>query len=221
MFNQASIRSLFFFFAALLFALNLTAQKKDSINGLQQGGNLPGTETLQPKPPVKSDTPNQVIQQSCKSCIADTSLRYGLLMTETGHCVYCAKKLDGTQWLLVFLPAILFGIFIFYMLAKLNKEKCSLSDMLGENIPVDAAVANAVPQQPPATGNKPSTSRLIAFLSGLCAITIGVCSTSYYFYLYLKTGQSPNLDNLYNILLSMGIGVIPYAFNKISSAFGR
>lgn len=159
---------------------------------------------------------------ACVICIRDTSKESGYLFNENGHFVYSPRTI---------LPVILFGFVLLYTLKRLKTENYSLSEMLSDNEPSEIDVDNplvknaagaAVPGQPAFIKKSVlvrSTSRMAAFISSLCAVAIGTCSTSYYFYMYLKTGQAPNLETLYNILLGLGIGVVPYAVNKIAAAF--
>jgi len=166
----------------------------------------------------------QKISKGCLGCFADTTRKSGYLFKENGKFIYSARTFNFGHWTLIFLPLVLYGFILFYVLAQLQRSKFSLADALSENFTITVSVPNPVT----AAGAAPtipsdvqprSISRLIAFLSGLAALSIGVCATSYYFYIYLKTGTSPNLDNLFNILLGLGIGVVPYAFNRVSAAF--
>lgn len=168
-----------------------------------------------------------------KARIIDTSLTTGNLVIEDGKSLYCAKKLNGEQHLLIFLPCILFGVVLLFLFMLMRQGKLKLSDFLTENKPVETKRLNPL-IQPMLEANKDistmdttvtetklpaSSSRLAMVLAGLVAITVSVCASCYYFYIYLKTGKAPDLDGLFNILLSLGIGVVPYGVNKISEAF--
>jgi hypothetical protein len=62
-----------------------------------------------------------------------------------------------------------------------------------------------------------STSRIIAFLTGLTALIIAIVLTSYMGYLAITgCGRDVDIDGLWKILLALGIGVIPYGANVIS-----
>ena len=65
---------------------------------------------------------------------------------------------------------------------------------------------------------RPSSSRFIALFSGLLTVVLAVCMTSFFLYQYMATGSAPDLSNLSTVLISLGIGVTPYAANKISTA---
>jgi hypothetical protein len=161
---------------------------------------------------------------ACVNCYADTTKKYGYLYNENGHFVYSARTFTFGQWVLVFLPV---GMFLFIMLIvvrMLLKSDFSLADALSENytIVVDVPNANRALGEPPSVPEQKtprSVSRLIALLSGLVSLIIGTSATSYYFYVYLKTGAGPNLENLFDILLALGVGVVPYAFNRVAAAF--
>ena len=62
-----------------------------------------------------------------------------------------------------------------------------------------------------------STSRILAFLSGLVSLGIACCLTSFWLYRFFECNEAPELKDLTNVLLSLGIGIIPYAVNKIST----
>lgn len=62
-----------------------------------------------------------------------------------------------------------------------------------------------------------SVSRLIAFLCGFTSVSIAVCICTVYFYNNFTGNINSSMDNLSSILYGLGLGVIPYGFNKISS----
>ncbi|WP_343632569.1 hypothetical protein [Fluviicola sp.] len=63
-----------------------------------------------------------------------------------------------------------------------------------------------------------STSRLIVFICGITSIALACCITSYYFYKSFTGGGDVSISNLSNVLYGLGLGVIPYGFNKIAAA---
>ncbi|MBV9961303.1 MAG: hypothetical protein JO072_03580 [Parafilimonas sp.] len=65
---------------------------------------------------------------------------------------------------------------------------------------------------------RPSISRYIAFFSGMLTVIIAICMSSFYIYQYIHTGCPPDLSPLSTVLIALGIGVTPYAVNKISTA---
>lgn len=63
-----------------------------------------------------------------------------------------------------------------------------------------------------------STSRLIVFICGITSIALACCITSYYFYKSFTGGGDVSISNLSNVLYGLGLGVLPYGFNKIAAA---
>lgn len=159
-----------------------------------------------------------------------------------GTCVFCQSKLSAGERWLVSVPLLLFIIASFYILTRLRQEGYRISDALKENYTVDIAkTPEAVTAQldtqrevkaggaeatnlaaaadTPTTEIRPqSTSRLIAFFAGMAAIIMSVSAVTFFFYVYLRTGQEPKFDSLWNVVLGLGVGVIPYAFNRIADA---
>jgi hypothetical protein len=154
----------------------------------------------------------------------------------------CQPELNGIQPGLVAAPLLLFIVASIYVLARLRQEGYRISDALKENYTVDVAKTSeaftaqldvqkelqmegiesarltAAADTPVSQIRPQSTSRLIAFLSGMTAIVVSICAVTFFFYVYLRTGQEPKFDNLWNVLLALGVGVIPYAFSRISDA---
>jgi hypothetical protein len=127
---------------------------------------------------------------------------------------------------LIFLPVMLFLIFSILLFFKIKKSSVTLSQLLSEKDVVVAqqnAAAAAGVSQPPSTPPTPapaSTSRLISLLTGVTAVIISVCLTSCWIYGYVLKPESggPDFKNITTLLITLGVGVIPYGFNRISSA---
>lgn len=65
---------------------------------------------------------------------------------------------------------------------------------------------------------KRSASRFILFLSGITSLVLGTCITSYYFYMKIyciTCADGLSLDDFTNVLLALGIGVVPYTVNQV------
>ena len=109
------------------------------------------------------------------------------------------------------LPVIFFVLIIALTVIKLRRDGTKLSDLLSEkDTPVTAADT---------AGTTASVSRFIAFITGLVALAICVCITTFYMYCYFgNPGKTIDLSNLTNIIFGLGIGVLPYGFNKASAA---
>jgi hypothetical protein len=123
------------------------------------------------------------------------------------------KHPSGAEPWIAFLPVIFFAFFLIVITFKLRKGSVGLSDLLAEKAPT------AVPPAAGTTNPPQSVSRFIAFLTGLVALTIGVCLTTFFIYNYFGTsGKTADLSNLTTVIWGLGIGVIPYGANKVSSA---
>ncbi|WP_142722727.1 MULTISPECIES: hypothetical protein [unclassified Chryseobacterium] len=151
---------------------------------------------------------------------------------------------DVEKWVAIS-PVLLFLLIICIVFLKLKKDKVSLKDLLldkdanvqmqeqqteklkafakadfvNQKALMDAAaeVNNTVD---PTTEQKPNTSvsRFLAFISGLVSVGLACVLTTFAMWNHFDTNEFPKLNELLGVLLSLGIGVIPYAFNKISTA---
>jgi hypothetical protein len=139
------------------------------------------------------------------------------------------KDLLPFQKGLVLLPVGLSVLFLLLVYRGLKRAGYKLADALSENdavtttatantpsqVGTDAASTQHTQTARTVPGNR-SASRLVLFLSGITAIIISVCITTYYLYYYLCCGKAPDMDGLINVMLTLGIGVIPYAVNKVA-----
>jgi len=64
-----------------------------------------------------------------------------------------------------------------------------------------------------------SSSRLLAFLSGVVALALSLTLILISTYTFLNTGIIPDFSHLVNSVLALGIGIIPYSVNRIASSF--
>jgi hypothetical protein len=140
------------------------------------------------------------------------------------------------QWLIVWMPVLFFLFLFFFFMSRLRKEGFKLADALSSCVPIEvsdvAPVASGIISVPPPPdpGTTPvpkimillrSSSRLIAFMSGLTAIVISITLMTFYFYDVLagvNTSQTSYLDSVWKIIAGLGIGVLPYGFNMIKEA---
>jgi hypothetical protein len=109
-------------------------------------------------------------------------------------------------------------MFFYYFMGWLKKDGFKIADALTSCEPVTLSektkdVAGVVTEQTETDVLPKSSSRLIAFLTGLTAMTIGICLVTYYIFITLADCSSPNLDDLWKVIASLGIGVIPYGAN--------
>ncbi|MDB5017443.1 MAG: hypothetical protein JWQ84_2275 [Mucilaginibacter sp.] len=135
------------------------------------------------------------------------------------------KDISTAQTWISFLPVIFFLLILMITTFKLKNDHIKLSDLLTEKDPVIPAAVGApavapVPGVPVATSpSSQSVSRFIAFLTGLVALSIGICITTFYMYSYFSNPTAKiDFSNLTNVIWGLGIGVLPYGFNKASAA---
>ncbi|MCA0396404.1 MAG: hypothetical protein LCH51_03310 [Bacteroidetes bacterium] len=125
---------------------------------------------------------------------------------------------------LIVTPILLFLITAVFLLRRLKREGFTFADALSTFRPettttfstIRGAEGNPTTDKVEKTQDKQirSTSRLMAFITGLTALIIGTCLTSYVGYLSISgCGRDFNIDGLWKILVSIGIGVIPYGIN--------
>ena len=156
-----------------------------------------------------------------------------------------SKAINQSEKWLSISPTILFLLILFMVFIKLRKDKVSLKDLLLDkdaNIHLEVqkteqlkeltkpgllANANAAqalknltdPGNPENAKNNTSVSRFLAFISGLVSVGLACTITSFFMWNYFDNeANTLDLNKLLTVLLSLGIGVIPYAFNKIGSA---
>ena len=148
-------------------------------------------------------------------------------------CVACVKDITNpTQLFLVYAPFALLLLFTIIFIFWINKSNFTLEDALSITPSAKqyeaAAKANVALAQNAAANNQPapavpavpdpqpqrSTSRLLAFITGVTAILIAICLVSYYAYaIFAGCGNEPQLNALWKILMGLGIGIIPYGIN--------
>lgn len=68
------------------------------------------------------------------------------------------------------------------------------------------------------TQKSQSTSRLIVFICGITSIALACCICTFYFYKSFTGTEKVDLGSLTNVLYGLGLGVLPYGFNKIAAA---
>lgn len=147
---------------------------------------------------------------------------------------------DVEKWVAIS-PILLFLLIVCIVFFKLKKDKISLRDLLldkdanvqleeekTEQIKAFAAAPSAnqaLMQTAAMTTNDPnaqqpntSVSRFLAFISGLVSVGLACVLATFAMWNYFDINKFPELNELVGVLLSLGIGVVPYAFNKISTA---
>lgn len=150
------------------------------------------------------------------------------------------KEVSVMEWLLVFSPMLIFLIISLSIRNKLKgfglKEALQDGDQAKKTIinpEYTTANLQALATNPAMTslltptieisdGVYPkSSSRYIALITSTLTWTISLCLTSYFIYAYIKTGKAPELNKLTDIVLTLGIGVVPYVFNKVSESIKK
>lgn len=118
-----------------------------------------------------------------------------------------------TLLLLVIIIAALKGFRLGDALAEKNPNKVEGYVEVRKAELANAATFPAISQPALSPAEPPkSTSRLIAFLSGIAAIIISICLTTFYIYYYLTIGTVPSeFKDLWWGVIVLGIGIIPYA----------
>lgn len=131
---------------------------------------------------------------------------------------------------LVWMPVILFLIVLIIVLWTTRRGGYRISQAFYENDPEEITVPAPTPTDPNATLKKtvldangrpvyqPSTSRLIAFLSALTTLIIVICFISYYAYCMIRCKELPAFEDLFNVVLALGLGIVPYGVNKVTAA---
>ncbi|MBP1163498.1 MULTISPECIES: hypothetical protein [unclassified Chryseobacterium] len=150
---------------------------------------------------------------------------------------------DAEKWI-AFSPILLFLLITCLVFFKLKKDKVSLKDLLLDkdaNVQMEeektkqmeaflaAPLASQQAMNEAATtlntttesnAQKPNTSvsRFLAFISGLVSVGLACVLTTFAIWNYFDVNVFPNLNDLVGVLLTLGIGVVPYAFNKVTTA---
>lgn len=140
-------------------------------------------------------------------------LGFSLLIGNVATAANCTGDLVWDQRIIVLLPAVISFLLIFSTIRSLSRAGVlndSLIEKKNSNIQsADQKNKNVETQSPK------SASRLILFLSGLTAIILSVSIVTYWFYYQIACTGILDLNSLVYVLLALGIGVVPYAVNKI------
>lgn len=157
------------------------------------------------------------------------------------------SELGIDLWLYVLMPVILSFSSAFYFISWLKREGYRISNALSDDVPehrllqaqavqrdlfmakaeiirsnaADPTHAQEIPSVEKSiqemTPMNRSSSRLIAFLSSMSASILAICIFSYYMYFAVNGLETPEFEDLWTILVALGIGVIPYTTKVINS----
>lgn len=167
------------------------------------------------------------------------SLQDSIHKKNCGCCVLHHKANPNFgEWLLIFVPLLIFLI-IFFAIGRpkdfafkdalteneQTKQTKDNPQYTGVNLEKLKNVPNLSILLPPtvevtsdSATYRPSISRYIAFITSILTLIVALGMGSFFIYHYISTGCPPDLSALSTILIALGIGVAPYAFNKISTA---
>jgi|GEM_PF-1667138 len=196
--------------------------------------------------------------------IRDSLASYSMFIKDSACTPLQGKDITGFwNWILVFLPAIIFLIVTLALLFALRdfdyREALKENEVTKVVVPnpyYTGQLANAgqsdypltmevtpnvstapgsvtapvVPPLPaaaqanphcytlPGEMYRPSISRYIALISSVLIIVMAVCIACFFNYHYIKTACPPELTSLSTVIAALGIGIIPYAANRVSAA---
>lgn len=169
------------------------------------------------------------VGQATNSTNTTTANNSNQVTNEKPQCEKCVTNApEFIVYTITYSPLLLFLFVFLFVFIRLKKEGYKISDALKENETIPVSVPNPLVDNAP-VGAAPapfvneniqpkSSSRLIAFITALITLGIAASFCSFWLYSYLKCGFAPSLENITNVILALGLGVIPYAFNKISRA---
>ena len=133
----------------------------------------------------------------------------------------CNCPISKTEKVVAFLPVVLFLLVMMVIFSTLRKSGYKISDALKENEPVTitkpAATADGASTTETIQPN--SSSRLIAFLTGMTTLVILACVTTYWMYKSFVCSQPIDMSSLTTVFITLGLGIVPYGANKIAGAF--
>ena|SRR5450631_1896641 len=192
--------------------------------------------------PPRKPSADSSIQHLKVDISLDTSLLKKLLpgTTAVQSTDFKGKPVEGADWLLVYSPVLLFFIALMVLRSLLNgfdvKDSLTENDFEKETVAnpqytaqsllalqVSPALASDLPPTYELTTKvkSKSSSRYIALITSSFAWMICVALSSFFIYMYITTGKPPEISKISDVLLAMGVGVVPYAFNKVSDAIKK
>lgn len=138
------------------------------------------------------------------------------------------KVLSWPQKGLILLPLFLFFLCLFITFYYARKNDFDFRKSFYAEEPQQITIQTNPATNPPTTVTttllvngqpvyKLSVSRIIAFLSSLTTLTVVVSFISYYAYCMLKVQALPDFKNLFEVIVGLGLGIVPYGFNKLTA----
>lgn len=176
--------------------------------------------TSQPVFAQNSNTKDTSVTQDSLDKIKDTTATEKLekdptTETKITDCASCEPPEKWQGWLMIFSPIILFIICCWYILNKMNRDNFSFATAFSTGQDIVSKTTNEEGKEVTVKHEMVgSTSRTIAFFTGMSAIIIAVCLTAFEGYnIIAQCNATTNYDALWKILTALGIGVIPYGLN--------
>jgi hypothetical protein len=142
-----------------------------------------------------------------------------------------------TRWWLCFMPVLLsLGLF-FYFKYKRNLRDAISKAVTDKDAPIEGVARSVIPveramtlegkevivkqnetvETPITTGYARSASRMALFFSSFLSLILALSFSTVFLYGYLSGRQTmPDYSTLVNVLLALGIGVVPYAVNQFN-----
>ena len=123
------------------------------------------------------------------------------------------NHLNNFELFLVLLPVLLTLCLVFWVVKVLWKLGYNLMSALSDNrlLAVKDKDGKVVTTQQVHIN---SSSRLLAFLSGMATIVFVITMLSYCGYVVLLGREVPDFSRLWTIVAGLGFGVLPYGFNR-------
>ena len=125
------------------------------------------------------------------------------------------SHLNRFEILLVLLPILLMLGAMTWIMKKLPQNEFKLSHALSDSrlIELMDKEKNKVSFEQVHIN---SSSRLLAFMSGVSTIIFVITMLSYSGYVAMLGGEIPDFSRLWTIVMGLGFGVVPYGFNRLS-----
>lgn len=158
------------------------------------------------------------VQKQGKEAVSDTNKTMLKTISRANPCdVGCSEVIGSEKWLLVFSPLILFvllGVILTYLILNGKFELSEALSTIQRTGTTTEMVSETVTVATETTKPVGSTSRLIAFFTGVTAIIVAICLLTYYAYFTIAECKGPpHFEGMWKILLGLGIGVVPYGVN--------
>jgi len=201
---------------------------------LSVGQPLPADTAVSAERPqsIGIDTQKILLQNLSRKVDAVKIIADTLSRRMKGNCMNSTDRvLNFGEWVLVFSPLVLFIASAIIIVGGSGGLK--LKDALTENELPKIIKDNPLYVQDNVNGGlvsptieitdvdcpyRPSTSRLVAFITGILAVIIALNITCFFIYHYLKTGCSPDISELSTVILALGLGMVPYVSSRAVSA---